>query len=227
DLASVERLFESHGERIAACIVEPVAGNMGVVPPAEGFLEGLRRITEAHGALLIFDEVMTGFRLRYGGAQDAFGVKPDLTCLGKIIGGGLPVGAYGGRSELMRQVAPAGPVYQAGTLSGNPLAVRAGLRTLEILGGSGVYERIDEMAARLAAGLEEAAEAAGVPVAVNRAGSMLTLFFHDGPVRGFADAMAADREAYARFFRALLDRKSTRLNSSHVKISYAVFCLKK
>src|SRR5438477_3191844 len=176
DIEGVRALFRRRGGEIAAIIVEPVAGNMGVVPPAPGFLETLREVTAAHGALLVFDEVITGFRVSYGGAQERFGVLPDLTCLGKIIGGGLPVGAYGGRREIMANVAPLGGVYQAGTLSGNPLAVAAGLATLAALHTAGVYERLEHLGARLEAGIREAARKAGVPLTVNRVGSMMTAF---------------------------------------------------
>jgi glutamate-1-semialdehyde 2,1-aminomutase len=206
DLAAVRELFRARGPDIAAVIVEPVAGNMGVVPPAPGFLEGLRQITSAHGSLLIFDEVITGFRVAYGGAQQLYRVSPDLTCLGKIIGGGLPVGAYGGRRALMEQVAPLGAVYQAGTLSGNPLAVAAGLATLRALDDGKAYERLDVLGERLERGLREAAEKAGVPLAVNRVGSMLTAFFCAGPVRDYATARVSDTARYARFFHAMLDR---------------------
>jgi glutamate-1-semialdehyde 2,1-aminomutase len=206
DLDAVEAVLRAQGERVAAVIVEPVAGNMGVVPPAPGFLPGLRDLTRRHGALLIFDEVITGFRVAPGGAQALYGVTPDLTCLGKIIGGGLPVGAYGGRRDLMGQVAPLGRVYQAGTLSGNPLAVAAGLATLRALTGDAVYARLEALGARLAAGLEAAARAAGVPLTVNRVGSMLTPFFTPGPVTDFASAKRADTERYARFFHGMLAR---------------------
>ena len=208
DLTAVEALFEEYPEEIAAVIVEPVAGNMGVVPPEPGFLEGLRRLTREHGALLIFDEVITGFRVAYGGAQELYGVRPDLTCLGKIIGGGLPVGAYGGRREVMELVAPLGPVYQAGTLSGNPLAMAAGLATLEELARSATlaYERLDRLAGELARGLEEGAARADVPLRVNRVGSMLTPFFTDRPVKDYIAAKRTDPQRYARFFWGLIDR---------------------
>jgi glutamate-1-semialdehyde 2,1-aminomutase len=206
DLAAVRDLFAARGSEIAALIVEPVAGNMGVVPPAPGFLEGLRAITTQHGALLIFDEVITGFRLAYGGAQELYSVRPDLTCLGKIIGGGLPVGAYGGRRDVMDHVAPLGAVYQAGTLSGNPLAVAAGLATLEALADRKAYPRLEALGARLERGLRDAADKAGVPFTVNRVGSMLTGFFCPGPVRDYGDAKSADTARYARFYHRMLDR---------------------
>jgi glutamate-1-semialdehyde 2,1-aminomutase len=203
DLASVEALFKRHPGAIAAVFVEPIAGNMGVVPPAPGFLAGLRTLCDAAGALLVFDEVISGFRASTGGAQKIAGVRPDLTCLGKIIGGGLPVGAYGGRAEIMDLVAPAGPVYQAGTLSGNPLAMTAGLWSLEALTPR-LYPRLARLGARLAAGLADAARAASVPVQVNAFGSMLTPFFTRQPVRDFQSALAADTQAYGRFFHAML-----------------------
>jgi len=206
DRQAVESLFLRHGEEIAAVITEPVAGNMGVVPPAEGFLPFLRELTRRAGSLLIFDEVITGFRLAYGGAQAVYDVSPDLTCLGKIIGGGLPVGAYGGRRDIMEQLAPLGPVYQAGTLSGNPLTMAAGLVTLRALCAEGVYEALEEMGRELEEGLTAAARSAEAPVCMNRAGSMLTVFFSDGPVTDYASARRADTERYARFFRAMLER---------------------
>jgi glutamate-1-semialdehyde 2,1-aminomutase len=206
DLDAVRRVFAARGGEVAAVLVEPVAGNMGVVPPAAGFLAGLRQLCTAHGALLIFDEVITGFRLAYGGAQARYGVQPDLTCLGKIIGGGLPVGAYGGRRDLLQRISPLGGVYQAGTLSGNPLAVAAGLATVHALAAPGVYERLEMLGARLEAGIHKAAGAAGVAVAVNRVGSMLTAFFTAGPVTDYASARAADTARYGRFFHAMLAR---------------------
>lgn len=205
DLTAVEEVFARFGNDLAAVIVEPVAGNMGVVPPAPGFLEGLREITRRYGALLIFDEVITGFRVAYGGAQVRYGVEADLTCFGKIIGGGLPVGAYGGRREIMSLIAPAGPVYQAGTLSGNPLAMTAGIETLKVLQRPGVYEALEEKGAYLERGLKEAAGAAGVPVVINRVGSLLTVFFTAEPVTDFASAARSDTSLYARFFRAMLE----------------------
>jgi len=204
-LESVRRLFEERGHEIAAVIVEPVAGNMGVVPPAPGFLQGLRELTAQYGALLVFDEVITGFRLRYGGAQDLFGVRPDITCLGKIIGGGLPVGAYGGRREVMEMVAPLGPVYQAGTLSGNPLAMAAGIATLRVLQQGAVYQRLEVASVYLEDGLRRAAEEAEVPVRINRAGSMQTMFFTASPVADYEAARTSDTGRYAAYFRGMLD----------------------
>jgi len=205
DLPAVETLLERHHGQVAAIIVEPVAGNMGLVPPRAGFLPGLRRLADAYGALLIFDEVMTGFRVAYGGAQARYGVTPDLTCLGKVIGGGLPAAAYGGRREIMELIAPAGPVYQAGTLSGNPLAMAAGLATLDVLSRPGMWERAERWAARAAAAIEAAATAAGVPVTVQRVGTMLTPFFTDAPVRDYAGAKRTDKAAYSAFFHAMLE----------------------
>ena len=206
DLDAARRALAAREGDIAAVIVEPVAGNMGVVPPTPGFLQGLRDLTRQHGALLIFDEVITGFRVAYGGAQSFYGVSPDLTCLGKIIGGGLPVGAYGGRRDLMEHVAPLGKVYQAGTLSGNPLAVTAGLATLEALRTPTAYPRLEAMGARLQAGIEAAAREAGVPLTVNRVGSMLTPFFAEGPVADFESAKRSDTARYAKFFHGMLAR---------------------
>jgi glutamate-1-semialdehyde 2,1-aminomutase len=205
DLPAVERLMAARGREVAAIIVEPVAGNMGVVPPAPGFLQGLRGLCDRHGALLIFDEVITGFRVAYGGAQALYSVRPDLTCLGKIIGGGLPVGAYGGARAIMERVAPLGGVYQAGTLSGNPLAVAAGLAALRALASPKVYARLEESGARLEAGLVDGAKAAGLPLTVNRVGSMLTAFFTDSPVTDYASAKRSDTARYGRFFHAMLD----------------------
>ena len=211
DLDSVESLFNSYpptsnGGGIAGIIVEPVAGNMGVVPPAPGFLEGLRRITAQDGAMLIFDEVITGFRVGPGGAQGLYGVTPDITTLGKIIGGGLPVGCYGGRREIMERVAPLGDMYQAGTLSGNPLAVSAGVATLSELQKPGVYEQIDRLAARLTGGISAAFAAAEIPGTVNRVGSMFTGFFNPGPVESLAQVEQSDAAKYGRYFHALLER---------------------
>ena len=205
DLPSVERLFDANRGQIAALIVEPIAGNMGLVPPAEGFLGGLRALCTAHGVLLIFDEVISGFRAARGGAQQLYAVKPDLTCLGKIIGGGLPVGAYGGRAELMRLVSPDGPVYQAGTLSGNPLAMTAGIWCLDRLKPA-LYRDLAQLGTRLAAGLADAAREAGVALQVNAFGSLLTPFFTDRPVRDYASAVSANTESYATFFRGMLAR---------------------
>ncbi|HEV8617367.1 MAG TPA: glutamate-1-semialdehyde 2,1-aminomutase [Methylomirabilota bacterium] len=206
DLEAVRRLFTERGDGLAAVIVEPIAGNMGVVPPAPGFLAGLREITRRHGALLIFDEVITGFRVAYGGAQELYGVRPDLTCLGKIIGGGLPVGAYGGSRTVMEHVAPLGGVYQAGTLSGNPLAVAAGLAALAALADRRAYTRLEALGARLERGLRAAADKAGAAVTVNRVGSMLTAFFSGAPVSDYASARRSDTARYGRFFHAMLER---------------------
>jgi glutamate-1-semialdehyde 2,1-aminomutase len=206
DLRAVEETFAANGDSIAAVIVEPVAGNMGCIPPAEGFLEGLRSVTERYGALLIFDEVMTGFRLAYGGAQERFGITPDLTTLGKVVGGGFPLAAYGGRRDVMLRMAPAGPIYQAGTLSGNPIAVSAGLAQLELLENGEAYQVLEERSARLEAGLVSTAKEAGVPCTVNRVGSMITGFFTGQPVRSYDAARASDTVLFGRFFRAMLDR---------------------
>ncbi len=205
DLDSVAGHFAKHGRRIAAIIVEPIAGNMGVVPPASGFLPGLRRLADRHGSVLIFDEVISGFRAGKGGAQQRFDISPDLTCLGKIIGGGLPVGAYGGRADLMNQMAPVGAVYQAGTLSGNPLAMTAGIWALKNL-SAGLYRRLARLGAQLATGLVDAAREAGVAVHVNRAESVLTPFFTNQPVTNYASATSADASAYAVFFQSMLKR---------------------
>jgi glutamate-1-semialdehyde 2,1-aminomutase len=205
DLKSVHALFAANKDQIAAVIVEPIAGNMGVVPPADGFLQGLRDACTANGALLIFDEVISGFRASAGGAQKTTGVRPDLTCLGKIIGGGLPVGAYGGRADLMSLVSPAGPVYQAGTLSGNPLAMTAGIWCLDRLTPK-LYRDLAALGTRLAAGLADAARDAGVALHVNAVGSVLTPFFTDRPVRSYADATSASAERYGKFFRGMLAR---------------------
>jgi len=204
--ASVEQLFEAYPDEIAGVIVEPVAGNMGVVPPAEGFLASLRSLTASHGALLIFDEVITGFRINYGGAQARFNVTPDITTLGKIIGGGLPVGAYGGRRDIMETVAPLGAMYQAGTLSGNPLAVSAGLATLKELQAPGTYDRLDSLAERLVSGLSKVFTSMEVPATVNRVGSMLTGFFNPGPVDCLVQVEASDTARYGRYFHGMLER---------------------
>jgi len=206
DIETVQQTLEVNRAEIAAVIVEPVVGNMGTVPSAKGFLQRLRRVTREHGALLIFDEVMTGFRLAYGGAQGLFKVKPDLTCLGKIIGGGLPVGAYGGNKEMMKWIAPEGPVYQAGTLSGNPLAVAAGIATLEALKKPGTYRKLERLSSDLVNGLTRAAQEEGVPVQINRVGSMFTVFFTSTPVTDFRSAKTSDGARYGRFFHALLER---------------------
>jgi glutamate-1-semialdehyde 2,1-aminomutase len=205
DLSSCERLCETHHGEIAALIIEPIAGNMGVVPPAEGFLPGLRDLCDRYGVLLIFDEVISGFRAAPGGAQARLDVRPDLTCLGKIIGGGLPVGAYGGRVDLMELVAPAGPVYQAGTLSGNPLAMTAGLWSLGEL-SKGLYQKLERLGTRLAVGLADAARDAGVSLQVNAFGSVLTPFFTSQPVRDYQSALSSDTAQYATFCRAMIAR---------------------
>ncbi|MEJ8303147.1 glutamate-1-semialdehyde 2,1-aminomutase [Saccharibacillus sacchari] len=205
DLDSVKLAFDKFGEQIACIIVEPIAGNMGVVPPQAGFLEGLREVTERHGSLLIFDEVMTGFRVHIGSAQSRFGVTPDLTCFGKVIGGGLPVGAYGGKREIMEQIAPSGPIYQAGTLSGNPLAMAAGYTTLKLLTPA-VYDRLEEAGARLQAGFEKNAQEVGIPVTINRVGSMVCPFFTEGPVVDYDTAKASDLNLFRRYFAAMIDR---------------------
>jgi glutamate-1-semialdehyde 2,1-aminomutase len=202
---ALDEAFHRHRNELAAAIVEPVVGNMGCVPPQPGFLEKLRALTAEQGTVLIFDEVMTGFRVAYGGAQQLYKIRPDMTTLGKVIGGGLPVGAYGGKAELMDLVAPAGPVYQAGTLSGNPLAVAAGLETLEILRRPGTYERLEAVTAKLTAGLAAQAGAAGVPLTLSRVGSMFTAFFTGTPVTDFASAKKSDTAAFGKFFRALLE----------------------
>ena len=206
DLDAVRALFEEWGEEIAAVILEPVCGNMGCVLPAEGYLEGLREITRAYGTVLVFDEVMTGFRLARGGAQERYGVVPDMTCLGKIIGGGLPVGAFGGKREIMEQVAPSGPIYQAGTLSGNLLAMTAGFATLRATGESGFYERLEDLGERWRWGMREAAVEGDVPFTINQAGSMVSIFFTEGPVTDFSTAARSDTEAFKDFFWHMLRR---------------------
>jgi glutamate-1-semialdehyde 2,1-aminomutase len=206
DASAVADLFAHHPNQIAAVLLEPAAGNMGLVPPRPGYLELLRELTTKHGALLIFDEVMTGFRLAYGGAQQRYGVMPDMTVLGKIIGGGLPAAAYGARAGIMDYVSPAGPVFQAGTLSGNPLAMAAGLATLHVLREEPPYDRLDALSARLADGLDRAATDAGVPHVVQRVGSMLTLFFNPGPVHNYEDAKRSDTALFGRFFWEMLAR---------------------
>ncbi len=205
DLAAVEKLFADNPGQIAGLIVEPVAGNMGVVPPAGGFLEGLRSVTEKDGALLLFDEVISGFRVAFGGAQSLFGVTPDITCLGKIVGGGLPVGAYGASAEIMNTVAPLGPMYQAGTLSGNPVAMAAGIATLEELQKPGVYDRLEQKGAALAEGLGAAFAEAEIPARVNRVGSLLTVFFTGDPVTDMDSASATDRDRFGKFFHAIVE----------------------
>jgi glutamate-1-semialdehyde 2,1-aminomutase len=206
DMAEVERIMSRHGAGVAAVLVEPVAGNMGYVEPQDGFLEGLRALCDRHGSLLVFDEVMTGFRVAWGGYQNVCGVRPDLTCLGKVIGGGMPVAAYGGPRSLMEQVSPLGPVYQAGTLSGNPVGMAAGIATLTLCRAAGFYESLYRRARELADGLRSAAAAAGLTVQTGASGGMLGLAIRDRPVRNFADARACDHALFARFFRAMLDR---------------------
>jgi len=206
DLEAVRELFGREGERFAAVILEPVAGNMGCVPPADGYLAGLRELTEEYGVVLIFDEVMTGFRVAPGGAQERYGVVPDMTTLGKIIGGGLPVGAYGGRREIMEMVAPSGPVYQAGTLSGNPLAMAAGLATLKIALESETHERLEELGERWKSGMEAAASQGDVPYTISGVGSMVSIFFTEGPVTDFASAARSDTGAFKDFFWHMLSR---------------------
>jgi len=205
DVESVGRLFEKFPGQIAAVIVEPVGGNMGLVPPAEGFLQGLREITAGDGALLLFDEVMTGFRVHPGGAQTLYGIQPDLTALGKVIGGGLPVGAYGGRREILEMVAPVGPMYQAGTLSGNPLAMTAGVETLRALQEPGVWERMEAAGERLLNGLRAAAADAGIPVQANRVGTMFGLYFNEEPVTNWETASRSETDRFGRYFQAMLD----------------------
>jgi glutamate-1-semialdehyde 2,1-aminomutase len=202
DLESAREAFSAHGERIACMIVEPVAGNMGLVPPLEGYLDGLRELTRQHDALLIFDEVMTGFRVSMGGAQERFGIRPDLTALGKVIGGGLPVGAYGGRADIMAQLAPEGPVYQAGTLSGNPLATAAGLTTIRVLEQGDGLDAAEGALSKLCEGLRSIAKDAGVPVCINQAGAMGCMFFTEGPVTNYGEAKQSDTDRYARWFWA-------------------------
>ena len=206
DLEAVRELFEREGELFAAVILEPVAGNMGCVPPAAGYLEGLRALTEEYGVVLIFDEVMTGFRVAPGGAQERYGVVPDMTTLGKIIGGGLPVGAYGGRREIMEMVAPSGPIYQAGTLSGNPLAMAAGLATLKVALEPETHDRLEELGERWKSGMEAAASQGGRPYTINGAGSMVSIFFTEGPVTDFASAARSDTKAFKSFFWHMLSR---------------------
>ncbi|MEE9212239.1 MAG: glutamate-1-semialdehyde 2,1-aminomutase [Phycisphaeraceae bacterium] len=205
DQDAARRAFTEHADQVACFVVEPIAGNMGCIPPNDGYLATLRRLCDQFAALLIFDEVMTGFRVAYGGAQELYGVRPDLTCLGKIVGGGLPCAAYGGREDLMRQIAPDGPVYQAGTLSGNPLAMAAGIATLDTLREDDAYTQLERTAAALAGGLTQAATKAGIPVCIRRVGSMLTCFFNGGPVENYDQAVASDTGSFAVFFRSMLD----------------------
>jgi glutamate-1-semialdehyde 2,1-aminomutase len=206
DLDSVRKLYEAYPEEIAAIILEPVAGNMGVVLPEDGFLQGLREITQAYGSLLIFDEVMTGFRVHPAGAQTLYGIQPDLTTLGKVIGGGLPVGAYGGKREIMSMIAPSGPVYQAGTLSGNPLAMAAGIATLKVLGKPGVWQSLENTSQQLAAGIRMAAENAGIPIWQNRVGTMFGTFFTGNPVKDWPSAKTCDTNVFGKFFQGMLAR---------------------
>ncbi|HEY7615370.1 MAG TPA: glutamate-1-semialdehyde 2,1-aminomutase, partial [Terriglobales bacterium] len=206
DIDALEEAFNKFKGQIACVMVEPVVGNMGCVPPARGYLEAVRAVTSRNGTLLIFDEVMTGFRVAFGGAQELYSIRPDLTTMGKIIGGGLPVGAYGGPSEIMELVAPVGPMYQAGTLSGNPLAMAAGCATLRYLRAhKDIYARLDKLSGELVSGVAAAAKEAGVPMTANRVGSMFTWFFTRGPVTDWKSAERSDTEAFGRFFRAMLD----------------------
>jgi len=206
DLEKVKHLVNQYPEQIACIIVEPIAGNMGVILPAKGFLEGLRKICDEKGILLLFDEVITGFRVAYGGAQELYGMKADLTCLGKIIGGGLPVGAYGGKEKIMEGVAPLGGVYQAGTLSGNPLAMAAGIEALEILKSKKIYQDLEKKTTYLTERISESAEEQGIPVSINRATGMLTVFFTEGPVRDYFSAKRSDTKRFAKFFIEMLDQ---------------------
>ncbi len=206
DTGAVEKVMAEKGDRIAAIIVEPVAGNMGLVKPADGFLETLRALCDQHGTVLIFDEVMTGFRVAFGGAQSLFGIRPDLSCFGKIIGGGLPVGAYGGRRDLMSRIAPQGPVYQAGTLSGNPLAMAAGIATLKEIAQPGFYEALDNTSARLLEGLKTEAENAGIEITADRVGSMMGLYFAPGPVTNFDEAKGSDLQRFSTYYKGMRDR---------------------
>jgi len=206
DLEAVKQLFAENPGEIAGVILEPIVGNAGFITPEPGFLEGIRELTKENGALLVFDEVMTGFRISYGGAQAKFGVTPDLTTMGKVIGGGLPVGAYGGRADIMGMVAPAGPMYQAGTLSGNPLAMTAGIKTLELLKQPGSYERLEAMTSRLIAGIMDGARSAGLPITGGSVSAMFGFFLCEGPVRNFEEAKAADAERFGKVHRAMLER---------------------
>ena len=227
DIRTVQRIVKERGSQLACIILEPIAGNMGVVPPAPDFLQALRQLTIEHDILLIFDEVISGFRVSYGGAQDLYRIKPDLTVLGKIIGGGLPVGAYGGRKEIMDLIAPSGPVYQAGTLSGNPLAVTAGLATLKQLRAKGVYQKLEELSAALAKGVGEAAKKTGIPITQTRVGSMLTSFFTAGPIVDWNSAKLSDTKRYGQFFHKMLDQgvylapsqfEATFLSTAHTSV---------
>lgn len=206
DLEATESTFREQGDEIAAVIVEPIAGNMGVIPPKDGFLQGLRELADRYGALLIFDEVITGFRVAYGGAQQLYGVMPDLTCLGKVLGGGLPLGAYGGLRKIMEQVAPVGPVYQAGTLSGNPLAVTAGLETLKILSQGRPYQELEEKGKALDQGITRAIQGIGFPTTLTRVGSLFCLFFAEGPIEDYQSARKCDTQRYARYFQSMLSQ---------------------
>ena len=206
NLEAVSEAFKKHGERIACVILEPVAGNMGVVAPGEGFLQGLRELCTEYGALLIFDEVITGFRLALGGAQERFGIDPDLTCMGKIIGGGLPLAAYGGKREIMEKMAPVGPVYQAGTLSGNPLATAAGIKTLQILSEHGVYKQLEDRATQLYEGLGQVFSEKGLPHYGQRVGAMFSYFCQEGPVTDYESAMKSDTDMFAKWYRAMLKK---------------------
>ncbi|ANM29921.1 glutamate-1-semialdehyde aminotransferase [Acidobacteria bacterium Mor1] len=206
DVDALRQVLEAHGKNIACLILEPIGGNMGVVPPQPGYLEACRELTREHGVTLIFDEVMTGFRVSPGGARTLYGVEPDLVCFGKVVGGGMPVGAYGGGAEIMGHIAPDGPVYQAGTLSGNPLAMRAGIETLDLLAEPGVYDKLEQVGAKMQQGFEDAAREAGVAACVNRVGSMLTGFFGEGPVRDYDAAAVCDTKRYAAYFHAMLER---------------------
>jgi glutamate-1-semialdehyde 2,1-aminomutase len=203
DVEALQAVMDAKGDQVAAVIIEPVGGNMGLVPPVDGFLQSLRDLTAKHGAVLIFDEVMTGFRVAYGGAQSRYGIAPDLSCFGKVIGGGLPVGAYGGKLEIMSQIAPEGSVYQAGTLSGNPIAMAAGIATLEQLQQPGIYEDLEDKSARLAGGLAEAARQAGIAAQVDHVGSMLGMFFTDRQVANFEDAKSCDLNRFSAFFQGM------------------------
>ncbi|MDR1016726.1 MAG: glutamate-1-semialdehyde 2,1-aminomutase, partial [Coriobacteriales bacterium] len=233
DLGAVAEAFKSYPDQVAAIIVEPIAGNMGVVPPAPGFLAGLKELCEQNGALLIFDEVISGFRASLGGAQALYGVTPHLTTLGKIIGGGLPVGCIAGRADIMQAFAPTGPVYQAGTLSGNPLAMAAGLATLKELQKPGVYERLEELGFRMQKGIEQAISGSGATAQVQRSGSLLTIFFSDRPVRNWEDAATCDTERFARYFRGMLERgywiapsqyEAIFLSTAHTEAEIDCFC---